>query len=586
MKHSSPLSTPAAALLALLTATLTTCPTLAQTPQDTPQDTAQVQRTVVVEQEYTPTLGTARRVSALPAVSPPTATRSEVEYVQTALPASTVPADTMQALSPSPEADAPAAPGYVRLGAGIGGRIDAKAHYLFSLSARDRLSIGLDFDGRQGDVDLLDADGDWESRHFQTRLGLDYTHDWDHSALNLAAHWGVSNLNYRPDAIDGRQRFTRGGVHIGWDATRAPLPLAVKAETNALFFSRKADLLGADLKETLIRTRLEATGSINTRQSVGLALSMDNAFYSVGTPLTTSSTDADETSASLAAADLESHTDLFLNPYYLYTAGEGDALRLRVGAHVDLGLGFGTAIRVAPDMTLDYHFARYATLSLRATGGKRMNDFRQLAAHSPYGQILTTPEATYEPLNASVGLQISPMDGLYLHLFGGYQWLRDDLVEGDYSALDTATDGYANYLYSTHTRNGYVGARLTYSYRDLFTLQASATYRAWDSSWDDDAATDDPALAYKPQLDAQVEVGFHPTAALHIGLGYHHTTRPEVSGVKADDISNLYLHATYDLLRWATIYIQADNLLDQTYAYHRAYAAPGFALWGGLAFKF
>lgn len=595
--------------------------TMAQSP-----DSASVQRTVVVENEYTPIINDAQRVSALPSVTQPQPTQRTVEYVETTQPATAIPADTMQAYTTdySPEQ---AKPGYIRAGYGLGGRMDLKANYLFALSSADRLCVDLNFDGRESDVNYLDGSGDWESRYFQTHAELNYTHRFNRTSLDLAGHFDLTNLNFQPASISSKQKFTAGGLHIALasnhdasspDVLNQAVPLAFKAETNLLLFQRQQDLIGYDLKETLIRTKAEAVGQIDNEQRVGIAFQMDNAFYGLGETTVLASGASDDESVTASSSngiinpdnDLESHTDLFFNPFYGLTRQDG-AFSLRVGAHVDFALGFGTAIRVAPDVEMDYHFGRYADFYLKAIGGKRMNDFNALARLSTYAQLLTQTEATYEPLNASIGIKASPTEGLWLHLFGGYQILRDDLVEGDYSTTSTADNSSlssdegndsaeansslstssATYFYHQNTQNAYVGAEVTYAYKDLFRLSASALYRAWTSDWDDDdestsGLADDPALAYKPQLTAQVELGFRPLPPLWVEVGYNHVMRQKINGVKADAVSNLYLHATCELFNGVGLYVHAENLLDQTFAYYRAYAAPGIAVYGGLSFRF
>ena len=56
-----------------------------------------VNRTVVVEQEYTPDIPDASKINVLPQVEAPTANKKAVEYDVTLVPANTIPATVMQA---------------------------------------------------------------------------------------------------------------------------------------------------------------------------------------------------------------------------------------------------------------------------------------------------------------------------------------------------------------------------------------------------------------------------------------------------------------------------------------------------------
>ena len=56
-----------------------------------------VNRTVVVEQEYTPDIPDASKINVLPQVEAPTVNKKAVEYDVTLVPANTIPATVMQA---------------------------------------------------------------------------------------------------------------------------------------------------------------------------------------------------------------------------------------------------------------------------------------------------------------------------------------------------------------------------------------------------------------------------------------------------------------------------------------------------------
>lgn len=120
--------------------------------QEQAKDTT-VNRTVVVEQEYAPDINDATKINVVPQVTPPTVSKKAVEYDARMVPAAQIPATTMQAYT-GQETQPKAAPGYVRLGYGNYGNLDAQANYLFSLSSRDRLNLNFGMDGMNGSLDL------------------------------------------------------------------------------------------------------------------------------------------------------------------------------------------------------------------------------------------------------------------------------------------------------------------------------------------------------------------------------------------------------------------------------------------------
>src|SRR3712207_7336804 len=87
-------------------------------------------------------------------------------------------------------------PGYVRAGYGNYGNLDLFANYLFRLSGKDRLNIGLQVDGMNGELDKLSQANPerkkWDARYYRTRAGADYTHlDRKSTRLN-SSHANIS----------------------------------------------------------------------------------------------------------------------------------------------------------------------------------------------------------------------------------------------------------------------------------------------------------------------------------------------------------------------------------------------------------
>lgn len=521
--------------------------------QEQAKDTT-VNRTVVVEQEYAPDINDATKINVVPQVTPPTVSKKAVEYEARMVPAAQIPATTMQAYT-GQETQPKAAPGYVRLGYGNYGNLDAQANYLFSLSSRDRLNLNFGMDGMNGSLDLPDENGEWDAFYYRTRAAIDYLHAFNKVDLNVAGRFGLSNFNLLPALPGNKQKFTSGDFHVGVRSTDEEMPFRFSAETNLMLFQRQHDLPYDDLQETLIRTKAEVTGDISDGQSISVALAMDNVLYQ--------------------HTDFENYTSLDMNPYYLL---QNDDWTLRLGAHVDLAFGFGKTFRAAPDVYAQYNFADSYLLYVQAKGGKQQNDFRRLETICPYGQLASQADATYEQLNAALGFKASPVTGLWMNIYGGYQNLKNDLVQGfgDDALL----------LYGQNTSNVYFGAEVSYSYKDIFAIAASGTYRNWDTKKDETNPYAEAALLFKPALEADLHVDIRPISPFLLKLGYQHIARQEVEGQTIDAVSNLYAGLEYKLFKGISIYARANNLLNQKYQYYWKYSAEGINFVGGVSFCF
>lgn len=521
--------------------------------QEQAKDTT-VNRTVVVEQEYAPDINDATKINVVPQVTPPTVSKKAVEYDARMVPAAQIPATTMQAYT-GQETQPKAAPGYVRLGYGNYGNLDAQANYLFSLSSRDRLNLNFGMDGMNGSLDLPGENGEWDAFYYRTRAAIDYLHAFNKVDLNVAGRFGLSNFNLLPALPGDKQKFTSGDFHVGVRSTDEEMPFRFSAETNLMLYQRQHDLPYDDLQETLIRTKAEVTGDISDGQSISVALAMDNVLYQ--------------------HTDFENYTSLDMNPYYLL---QNDDWTLRLGAHVDLAFGFGKTFRAAPDVYAQYNFADSYLLYAQAKGGKQQNDFRRLETICPYGQLASQADATYEQLNAALGFKASPVTGLWMNIYGGYQNLKNDLVQGfgDDALL----------LYGQNTSNVYFGAEVSYSYKDIFAIAASGTYRNWDTKKDETNPYAEAALLFKPALEADLHVDIRPVSPFLLKLGYQHIARQEVEGQTIDAVSNLYAGLEYKLFKGISIYARANNLLNQKYQYYLGYPAEGINFVGGVSFCF
>lgn len=521
--------------------------------QEQAKDTT-VNRTVVVEQEYAPDIADAPKINVVPQVTPPTVSKKAVEYDATLKPATQIPATTMQAYT-GQETQPKATPGYVRLGYGNYGNLDAQANYLFSLSPSDRLNLNFGMEGMNGSFDLPAESGEWDAFYYRTRAAIDYLHNFSKVDLNVAGRFGLSNFNLLPALPGNKQKFTSGDFHVGVRSTDDEMPFRFSAETNLLLYQRQHDLPHNDLQETLIRTKAEVTGDISDGQSISIALAMDNALYQ--------------------HTDFENYTSLDMNPYYLL---QNDDWMLRLGAHVDLAFGFGKTFRAAPDVYAQYNFADSYLLYAQAKGGKLQNDFRRLETICPYGKLTGQTDATYEQLNAALGLKASPVTGLWMNIYGGYQNLKNDLVQG--------FDGQGLLLYGQNTSNFYFGAEVSYSYKDIFAIAASGTYRNWDTKKDEANPYADAALRFKPALEADLHADIRPISPLLFKLGYQHIARQKTEGTTVDAVSNLYARLEYKLFKGISIYARANNLLNQKYQYYWGYPAEGINFVGGVSFCF
>ena len=404
--------------------------------------------------------------------------------------------------------------------------------------------------------------------------------------MDIAGNFGLSNFNFKPGSVNGKQKFTSGDLHAGLRFIDETAPLRFNAETNLLMYERQHNIFfneyenepNSGIKETIIRTKGDVTGAIGDEQFITIAAEMNNFLYSGYTK-----------NAPAGDEYFKNYTALLLNPYYELN---NDDWNLHIGANVDLSFGFDKSFRISPDVTAQYIFSDSYVLYAKATGGKLLNDFRRQEQLCPYADSyipaaeessVSRPFDTYEQVNATIGFKASPYTGIWFHLFGGYQNLKNDLMYSDLAVINPTTGPIGSSLAfrQDNTSNVYAGGEFTYDYKDVFSFTARYTYRNWSSSRNEDL------LCTKPENEISTSLRFQPVSALRLSIGYDFISRKqEAVSSPLSDVSDLHLGASYNVFKGVSVYAQARNLLNKKNQYYIGYPAQGFNFLGGLSFRF
>ena len=530
------------------------------------QDTTLV-RTVVVENQYNPTVMDASKINVLPKVEEPTVPKANIDYATSIRPVAGWANQSMNPIVRDWTPDA-AYRGYLRAGYGNNGNVDARLGYLWDISKKDRLNVEASLDGWNGDV--TDRNGeDWTSRLYNTRLGLDYRHAFKKMDLMLGGAYRSQVFNYMNPQYyygdltrlvenpSGRQHQTMANAHLGIASTDKNMSIQFMGEVGMNLFKQKYPTNIAEGSENNFYLKGDVWKPIND-QRFGLAWDFNTYSYSMG--------------------DMKGNTSLELNPYYGY---ENDDWRIRLGAHVDWWSGIDDEVNFSPDVNVEYIFSDSYVFYAKVGGGRENKNLVELTDFSPYW-TLSHPciLPTYMSLDAAIGLKASPMNGLWFNLTGGYQIRENDLFW-------KLVDGSASYLGFEQGKSkvAYGSAELKYDYKDLFDLGLKATYYHWkgDKMEGLDQYAEERLLALKPEMELNAEVGFKPVQALRINAGYEYVKRAEEI---YDPISNLYVGADYVLMKNLSLFAKVNNLLNKEYVRADAYPAQKLNFLAGLSLQF
>lgn len=523
------------------------------------QNNTELERTVVVENQYNPTVMDASKINVLPKVEEPSVPKSNIDYVTSLRPVSAWNYQSMGLMPREQVVDA-IYRGWFRAGYGTHGNVDVKAGYEGYVGSKDRLGVAASLDGWNGELAGLNEE-DWTSRLYDTRLGLDYRHSFRKTDLALGGYYRSQVFNYLypllADAPAGKQHQTMANAHVGLASTDQDMIVQFSGEIGMNYFKQKYPA-GVEAGS---ETNFYAKGDVLTPflgQSFGLALDLNTYSYAMG--------------------EMKNNTSLEMNPYYKMEYGDW---RFRVGAHLDWWSGAENQMNVSPDLNVELNFLDSYVLYARAGGGRENKSLMELTDVTPYwalAQPYLLP--TYVTLDAQLGLKASPANGWWFNLTGGYQMREDDLFFGvaDEKGMTAA-------FAQADSKVAYGAAELKYDYKDLFDCTLKATYYHWDLSKpkEQDDQVKQITLALKPELEVNAEVGMKPMSGLRVNVGYEYVKRCE--GLY-DPISNLYLGADYALLKNLSVYGQIRNLMNKEYVRADAYPAQKMNALVGLSLRF
>ncbi|WP_303913968.1 TonB-dependent receptor [Bacteroides mediterraneensis] len=521
-------------------------------------------RTVVVENQYNPEVMDAFKVNVMPEVEEPAAPKQAIQYATDRHPLGAWKATPMEAMSRE-WAQKGADRGYVRLAYGNLNNVDLKGSYLWDISSKDQLGVMASLYGRNGEIPHFLSPDDWKSRFYRTDVSLDYRHDFRSVALKLGGAFASQVFNYMPSLNEDvetwptTQRYTLGEGYVGVVSRDKDLPIQFGLQTGLRSFSTRYDTYYMRHgSENIVHTEGFMAGNINDEQQVGVGLEMDNLIHDVSQ---------------------QDYTLVQLTPYYTL---QNEALRLRLGAHVDFQTANGSGLKAAPDVKLEYTFADSYVVYVNLLGGSRLNDFRRLNDFSPYWVVAQQMKTSYTPLDAKLGLKASPVTGLGFELYGGYRITKNELFAVPGGFVTDKQNVFYTGIWQDKGKVGYGGASVSYAYRDWVDFSLSGAYYNWTVTEGNEGL-----LQFKPQAKVDFGIRAKVVKDCHALLSYNYERRQKIGELgRANDVNNLSVGAEYELLNRFNVFARLNNLLNKTYATEAGYPVEGFHFMAGISCRF
>ena len=533
--------------ITILSVLLVAATGIAQTANDT------INRMVLVESTYNPIIVGAVKRNFIPEEVRPSMNKEEVVYADENVDLTNFDreAQSAQLVEVTPKKGTP---GYVHLGYGNYNNLSALAAYKWKFASNNDLDFRAHIDGWNGKLKLGD-DTQWRSYLYDMGLSAEYSKQLEGALLNIGVHTAHQDYNYltlTSESTD-RQKSNNLGAHIG-------IKGAVKehyyyhADFGYTNFSR-SNYFGLDMShaENHIHGEVSLSRDLYQWGMASILLNTDILSYS-------------------GLTDYNGYFSLGITPRWEYKHGDfkfvsGFNMDFLGGKHADRPL------QMSPECSISYVPDSRFSAMLTLDGGRDINTYKHLYEFSPYWASAEQLCPTYTFLNAHLEGGLRIIEGLHLHLGGGYKILSDALFETVVDSAAIRYTGITNHKAQVATIDG----GISYIYKDLVTFTIKGDYYHWVLQ------EDQALLARAPKFKADMD------ARIRIMPKFHTYTNLKVVAFTGSDeraIIDWSLGAHYVLNKQFSFFLDAHNLLNHRYSYYTGYPSQGFNILAGAMFKF
>ena len=464
---------------------------------------------------------------------------------------------------------------------------------------------------------------------YQEEIGVDYSKIFAGKGilsvsgqyhLGYFNYYGGDPIMYAPDA--SRPPQTSAGVkyeaptqtlndvaaRIGWRSASADRRLAWNAAAGVRYFGYRTATRELDIM---------FDGGISHSWSAASSLGLN--------------VDADVLTYKSSAHDMprpDTYGSVCLNPYYRLTR---NSMTLRVGADLDLTFNADGAkagehygfFHAAPDVRFDVT-GKNVGFYIHLLGGTELHTLAGTSQLDPYRnpQLLST-RPVYTPLDANIGMELTPFAGFRARLNLQYKVTRNVWAGGWYSAIldyghvssipglqlpAGAIAEYGDGLQRYNISGFGVGVDLGYKLSRYLTLGVDGTYTPQHDAtgifngldrprWTLNAvATVNPldklslTLGYQYRGVRRIFTTYYPDPSLkglYVGGSDEYLSeKPELASMRLRDITRLNFRASWSFTDRFSIHFQADNLLNQKAEILPCLPTEGIVIAGGLQWLF
>lgn len=280
---------------------------------------------------------------------------------------------------------------------------------------------------------------------------------------------------------------------------------------------------------------------------------------------------------------------------------ENDVFRAQAGVDLVLGDIYNNVVgatssaskfHIAPVVKIDVDIVDGAALFVDLQGGNTINSLSHLASLDRYSTPMGVSTNTWRPVDGEAGFKIGPFAGFSAKVYAGYGMAQGQLIPVVINlATDPSTTTYAANNYLGYKMRGVkFGGELNYKYRSLLEAAVAIKYAPGNED-----LTGEWLKGYSLGLDgarlvanANVKVTPIRQLAVELGMDYrgnrYYIENDEF--IKMKNAFNLRAGATWRFDKALSVWVKANNLLNQKYDIMPGQGAQGLNVMGGVSLVF
>ena len=559
-----------------------------------------VHKSVTVTREFQPVIFDAGKIITSPAVVEPSVEKSRPVYSDITAPLNMD--YNVHLLKPEEllHKPLPAKNGFLRIGAGY--PLNTLGDFMYPIlnNKKNRLDAGLHHLGAWSDKIHSKTTGSLQFNHLFDKLdlyaGVGGSHDYfnfyargfagtDPAIMSdVASKFGDATYStpedksvslYQLSALPLNDTHWRMNTHVGARSLPLADDLIYDASLNYDLFKSA----GNDLMENQLRLN----GSFNVpfdENRLGMDVGIYNFQYNKN--------------ATSGFNFEDQYSILKFNPFWIITGERGF---LRLGVKTGISIGQGQVFTPSPDVAAQWNaLPEYLALYGGVTGDLTVNSLSRTYNENRYLSPQNRLEDTYTPIDAYVGLKLSPVFNFLLDVYGQYKIISNQYfyINRPYDLLVPSASqmpGNMNHFYHNrfdviyaNANRASVGLRTVWDYKNLINVYLKGAYHHWK--------VDGQTHAWQlPAWDADLggSVKINSDISLNTQLIFQegrYARLSDANGTKMAPVMDWNLGASYAYRDWMSVFVKLNNILNKKYDYYNGYDVQGINVMAGAAFSF